>query len=399
MFEREVNPHAVREAEIVVVIPSYNEADSIDYPTRMASEGLALYFPDRKSVIINADAASPDGTQAVFLATETAVPKIYITTPGDVSGKGWCFANAWRKACHLGAKAVICVDADLRSITPEWMLHMASPILELGYDYLTPLYSRHKYDGTITNNICYPLIHGLFGRDVRQPIGGDFALSSRLVRHLLTVPWSRTTYQYGVDIFMTMQALLGGFQVGQVGLGAKIHKPSAPKLGPMFVQVVSTALRTVSANFDEWKKVRSVAEAHVFGLTELAPAQDLEVDRAAICRKAVDEFGQGVAVLRAELSGAVVARLTDTFDDIAGPEIDTEFWIDVLFDLIVAFSRSQNPVRLVESTRGLYFGRVFSFMNQTWDLTSAECEQPIRQQGVRLFERRGELIRRLEAGQ
>ena len=84
----------------------------------------------------------------------------------------------------LGAKAIVCVDADLISITPEWIKYMAEPILTEGVDYLAPLYSRHKYDGTITNNICYPLIYGIFGRNIRQPIGGDFALSDRLARHL-----------------------------------------------------------------------------------------------------------------------------------------------------------------------------------------------------------------------
>jgi hypothetical protein len=36
-------------------------------------------------------------------------------------------------------------------------------------------------------------------------------------------------------------------------------------------------------------------------------------------------------------------------------------------------------------------------MNATWELSSAQCEQPIRQQGIRVFERRGELIERLES--
>ena len=58
-----------------------------------------------------------------------------------------------------------------------------------------------------------------------------------------------------------------------------------------------------------------------------------------------------------------------------------------------------HPTRLVESMRGLYWGRVYSFMNDTWELTSAECEEPIRQQGERVFQRRGELIERLETGQ
>ncbi len=398
MFEREVNQQNITEAEIVVVIPSYKEADSIAHPTKMAAEGLEKYFPDTKSVIINADNASPDGTEEAFLGTETRVPKIYITTPENTPGKGWNFANAFRKSYSLGARAIVCVDADLISITPEWIGYMAAPVLEERFDYLTPLYSRHKYDGTITNNICYPLIYGIFGRDIRQPIGGDFALSGRLARHIVSVPWHRTTHQYGVDIFMTMQAVLGDYKIGQVGLGAKVHKPSAPKLGEMFIQVVSTAFATVTGSFGQWKSVASVAKTPLFGLNELAPAQDLDVDRAMIRRSAVENFSASVDVLREHLSAKLVDRLESTFSDAAGPQIDTDFWVDILFEMIGAFASCQEPGRLVESMRGLYFGRVFSFMNATWELTSAQCEVPIREQGVKVFQRRGELIERLEAG-
>ena len=397
MFEREVNEDRLTQAEIVVVIPSYNEADSIAHPTRVASEGLKKYFADHSSVIINADNASPDGTEGIFLGTETEVPKIYITTPENTPGKGWNFANAFRKAYALSARAVVCVDADLISITPEWIDYMARPVLEHGIDYLTPLYSRHKYDGTITNNICYPLIYGVFGQDIRQPIGGDFALSARLARHLVSVPWHRTTHQYGIDIFMTMQALLGDFKIAQVGLGSKIHKPSAPKLGEMFIQVVSTALLTVASTFQTWKSITSVNQTPVFGLKELAEAQDLQVDRELIRGNAVDGFGATLDALRQYLSADVVGRLEETFAAADGPQIDTDFWVDVLFDVIAAFPRCGDPARLVESMRGLYFGRVLSFMNDTWDLSSAECEEPIRQQGRRVFERRGELIERLQS--
>jgi len=396
MFEREVNPSRVTQAEIVVVIPSYREADSIAYPTQVASEGLAKHFPGRTSVIINADNASPDDTEGVFLATETAVPKIYITTPENTPGKGWNFLNGFRKAYSLGARAVVCVDADLLSITPEWVQYMAAPILEDGYDYLTPLYARHKYDGTITNNICYPLIYGIFGQDIRQPIGGDFALSARLARQITSVPWHRTTHEYGVDVFMTMQALLGDFRVGQVGLGSKVHKPSAPKLGPMFLQVVSTALLTVAATFERWKSIASVRRVPVFGLKDLGPAQELTVDRDLIRRNALEGFEQTSDVLEEFLRPEVYRRVEGAFAEADGPRIDTDFWVDVLFDAIAAFRQSDDPAKLVESLRGLYWGRVFTFMNDTWELTSAEAEAPIRQQGERVFQRRGELIARLE---
>ncbi len=397
MFAREVNPQHVTRAEVVVVIPSYCEADNIAYPVRVAAEGLKAYFPDRSAVIINADNASPDGTEQVFLQTDIPVPKIYITTPENTPGKGWNFANAFRRAYVLGARAVVCVDADLLSITPEWIRYMAEPILQEGFDYLTPLYARHKYDGTITNNVCYPLIYGIFGRDIRQPIGGDFSLSGRLAHHIISVPWHWTTHQYGVDIFMTMQALLGDFKLGQVGLGSKVHKPSAPKLGPMFFQVVSTALVTVVETFPRWRLLHEVDRPPLVGLEYLGPAQQLEVDRQAIRNNALRDYQATRDVLRELLSTELCRRLEAAFAAPHGPEIDVDCWVDVLFGMIAAFARGADPGRLVESMRGLYWGRVYSFMNETWELPSEECEQPIRAQGERVFQRRGELIARLEA--
>ena len=43
-------------------IPSYNNARTIGHVVRAAAAGLAKYFPDRRSVIVNSDGGSKDGT-------------------------------------------------------------------------------------------------------------------------------------------------------------------------------------------------------------------------------------------------------------------------------------------------------------------------------------------------
>ena len=396
MFEREVNRDGVTEAEIVVVIPAYNEADSIAHPTRVVSEGLRRYFPDRSSVIINADNDSPDATEEVFLATETEVPKIYITTPENTPGKGWNFVNAFRRVYGLGAQAVVCVDADLISITPEWIDYMATPILEHGLDYLTPLYSRHKYDGTITNNICYPLIYGLFCRNIRQPIGGDFAMSRRFAEHLVKQPWHLTTEQYGVDIFMTMNAITGGFRICETGLGAKRHKPSAPKLGPMFIQVVGTAFLTVIRSFEQWKNRDTIDRPLLYGLRDLEPPQELDIDRSAIEKQAREGFAENRDLLKSVLTPELFDEYAAMFD---GGEIDisAEQWVTAVYDMIAAFRVAPDRDALVESLKGLYFGRALAFMNKTWEMSTEEAEGEILAQAEVFHARRDYLIQKLEA--
>jgi len=111
-------------------------------------------------------------------------------------------------AVGLDVRACIVVDSDLRSITPEWVELLAGPILIKGYDYVAPLYSRHKYDGTITNSIVYPLTRVLYGKRVRQPIGGDFGFSRRIAETFLTRDvWGTDVARYGIDIWMSTIAV------------------------------------------------------------------------------------------------------------------------------------------------------------------------------------------------
>ena len=78
-------------------------------------------------------------------------------------------------------------------------------------------------------------------------------------------------------------------------------------------------------------------------------------------------------------------------------DISTEQWVTAVFDMIVAFRDAKDKIALVESLKGLYFGRALSFMNKTWDMSTEEAEQEIIA-GAELFHaKRGYLIDKLEA--
>lgn len=395
MFEREVNESRVKKAGIAVGIASYNEADAIAYPAEQASLGLVRYFSDKSPVLICCDNSSPDGTEDAFLSTKTEVPKIYVSTPPGVLGKGYNFENMFRKALELGVKILICVDADLKSITPEWIKYFGESV-QNGYDYATPVYSRHKYDGTITNNICFPLVYGVLGRNVRQPIGGDFALSGNFMDFLIKQMWHRTTEEYGIDIFMSMNAVLGGFKICQTGLGAKVHKPSAPKLGQMFVQVVSTAFMMISKNTGKWKDIGKVEDSPLFGLKEMGKPQELNVDRDSIKKQAVSGFGKASGKLKNYLSADTFAKVSGIFDSDNFAALDAELWVKIVYEMIAAFRKERDTGMIAESLKGLYFGRVFSFMNDTWEKSTHEAEKNILAQAECFLKNKDYLLELIE---
>ncbi len=124
------NPKNVKKADIIMGIPSFNEADNIDFVTEIVDRGLNRFFKSYSAVIVNVDNNSPDGTREVFLSTKTKNPKIYISTPKGVTGKGNNFHNLFLQAKKMEANAVFVVDADMKSVTPEWVKIFLEPILK-----------------------------------------------------------------------------------------------------------------------------------------------------------------------------------------------------------------------------------------------------------------------------
>src|SRR5688572_27650935 len=280
----------------MVGIPSFRSAGTIGYVVRAAHAGLVQYFPELRPVLVNADADSSDGTQRVVVETEppdyveqillvrpqnrlTRMTLTYPTVDG-VSGKGAAVRTMLEIAAALKVQALVLVDADLRSILPEWIELLAGPILKGGYDFVAPLYARYKYDGTITIMVTYPLTRSLFGHRIRQPIGGDFGVSGDLVRHYLGLDdWTPDVSRFGIDIWMTTHALTGGFAVCQARLGAKVHDPKDPgaDLGPMFRQVVGTILRMAERYADHWLEIRGSHDVPAYGFERIIDPPPLEV--------------------------------------------------------------------------------------------------------------------------
>ena len=372
--------------ELIVAIPSYMEADTIGFVARQVDLGIRLYFGNLKAIIINLDNHSEDDTRSAFLSTKTGTPKKYITTPAGIKGKGTNLLNLFRYVSNEAktVKAVVVVDADLRSITPEWIKYMAEPILD-GYDYALPRYSRHQFDGTITNHICHPLLYGLLGENVRQPIGGDFAFSPRLVAYWLKQKWHPTTRQYGIDIFMTLNAIIGKFKVCEVGLGAKIHKASAPKLGPMFTQVVTTFFEKILANKADWIGIldKEPKSKPLFGLQKLDPPQELVIDIRELKDKLRNEFRSREKLLKRYLSPYIYLNIRHMIDQ-DHYEMDTLMWTQSVYQIMFTFDIGTPAMRkdIIEALKPLYFARSVTFDYETWKYRIDYAEELILHQAM-----------------
>lgn len=400
------NPDHVEKAEIIVGIPSYNEADSISYPTQVASQGLIKYFPDKQSVIINVDNRSPDGTKDVFLVTPTEVPKIYISTPQGVVGKGSNLRNLFEAAVELQAKAVVVVDADLKSITPQWIQYLGEPLFA-GFHYVTPIYIRHKYDGSITNHIAYPLLRTLFGLRVRQPIGGDFGFSRRMAQAFLSEKiWNKRIANYGIDIWMTTVAIARRFNVCQTFLGSpKTHRTKDPAkhLGPMFMQVITTIFDLMIDFEYFWKDIVESRPSSIFGfglgVKENPPP--VKVNTNALYKSFITGFDTFGDIWKKIIPKPELTEIQKT-KKIPKEEFyyRSDLWARILFNYAIAYRNYLVPKeQLIESMIPFYHSRILSFVNKTAQKDTKECEEYL-ESITRVFEaEKSYLVKRWDKNQ
>ncbi|SPD72851.1 Glycosyltransferase, group 2 family protein [uncultured Desulfobacterium sp.] len=397
----EHNPENIKSAEIVVCIPSYNEAGSIAYPTTQADKGLKRYFGDKSSVIINCDNDSPDNTRKAFFDSPTSTPKIYLSTGPGVRGKGNNFLNLFQKVVDLDAKAVVVVDADLKSITPEWIKHLGEPLYS-DFDYVAPLYIRHKYDGTITNTIAYPMTRALYGRRVRQPIGGDFGFSGNLARVFLNgTGWTNAVSSFGIDIWMTTLAVTQKVQVCQSFMGRpKIHKAKDPgtDLGPMFREVVGTIFDMMTHFESFWNKIKYSRPTSIygFGLGETEMPPEIVVDTKKLSDKFHDGFALQSDIWRAVLTEDVCNKLFE-IKDMREKEytFPADLWARVLYDMAVAYRDKEFDRNLmIDSLIPLYFGRTLSVIKKIKRMSVKQAEEAIEEDCLTFEMAKPYLVRR-----
>jgi len=411
--ETEAKVHEIGETEILVGIPSYNNASTIGHVVRAVSVGLAKYFATTRAVLVNSDGGSSDGTPetvaravvdfGAMLISDQQSPLYKIITPyHGIPGKGSAFRTIFEIARRLKAKACAVVDSDLRSITPEWIELLIRPVLKEGYDYVAPYYLRHKYDGTITNSIVYPLTRALYGQRIRQPIGGDFGFAGALAEHYLEKHvWESDVARFGIDIWMTTEAIASGARVCQSFLGAKIHNPKDPAadLSAMLVQVMGAIFALMEEHQAVWAGVKESNPVKLFGFQYDVGVEPVNVNVDSM----ISSFRQGLADLepiwRQMLAPDTVEGLLLLKDwPLQAFHIPDEFWARLIYDVAVSYHRRAMPrEHLLKAFTPLYLGRTAAFVLETQGLTSLEAEGRIDSLCQAFEDRKPYLVERWQA--
>ena len=176
-----------------------------------------------RAALVNVDGGSKDGTPDIvkgtpapdfraFLASSPLRTMHTLTTSyGAMQGKGGALHVILAAAELLRAKVCAIVSPDLESLTPEWIEALTRPIYREGFDFLAPIYQRHRFDGLLISHVLSPLVAAAYGCEIEEPLGGELAFSGRLASHYLSQDaWQQDLMRSAPEIWMVTTALVGG---------------------------------------------------------------------------------------------------------------------------------------------------------------------------------------------
>lgn len=373
--------------DVVVGVCTKNCADTVASVLKTVDRGLEQFFPAKRCLIVVSDGFSTDGTQEKARGVETTT-QVLVTPQTGGPGKGNGVRTILEIAQERGAAAVALVDGDLTSIEPNWIERLARPILK-GKDLVVPYYLRHHYDGVITNQIAFPLTNVLFGVGVRQPIGGEYGISARLLERLLQ--HELFPEDFGIDIFITLVGTSEQMKIVEAVLGVKEHESTKQYadpdklLVPMFYQVVGTLFRLIDYYKDHIKTVREIRPVERLGEMPDKRPGEITADQQDLFRRFQAKYNElwkkdaaFLEGLREELDRVAACALEDFI-------FSLELWVKAVYLAINAFAPSEDLTAL-DALRVLWQGRFLSLVRETQGLSNDEAELYIQGQ-LKTFEK------------
>ncbi len=383
----------VGEVDILVGLPTHNNAKTIGSIVQAIQSGILRGFPRERAVIINADGGSRDGTPE--LVTGVSIDDVrpasnlqtlrtlhsISTKYADSPASGVALRTILAAAELLRAKACVVLSPESVNIEPEWLSKLLRPIYDDGFDLVTPTYRRHKFEGLLITNLLYPMTRALYGLRIREVYSPEFGFSGHLGSQFLGQnAWNDGTGGAGVELRFTLAAITGRYLICQSFLGEKDRdERSAADLVPVLRQTVGTLFSALESDFPVWSTVAGSQSPPTTGADHQMLLQPLRINR----KRLREMFSTGVAELESVFQSILSPSTLAELQRIAGLgeeefHYPAELWVRTVYEFAVSYQESViSRDHIVQALAPLFRGRVFTFLMENRNASADEVENNI----------------------
>lgn len=381
----------VGEVDLLVGIPSHNNAKSISQTVTTIEDCFQQNFVRDRVVIVNVDGGSRDGTSEAVLNTPFARSQNSrglsslrtlhrITTRyGNQPSQGAALRAILAAVDLLRAKACAIISPETSNFTAAWLKSLLQPAYRESFDFVAPLYSRHKSDGLLARNLVYPMGRAVFGQRIRELNSGEFGFSGKLAGHCLNLDmWREEAVRTTPEAWMATSAVCSGFRCCQSFLGPKVHSltSSGTDIVTLVCQTVGALFWCLESQQSFWMERTGSEPVPTFG-----PEHELTSEPVRVNRKRIfDLFLSGAAELSEVLKSILLAETHAELQRIATEDDRTfryndELWVKTLYEFAASYHRAAiDRDHLVQALVPLYRGRIYSFLQEHHDSSPEDIE-------------------------
>lgn len=372
---------AAGQVDMLVGVPTLNNASTVRGVVQAVHGAITAYFSRDRIVILNPDSGSSDGTPALFRgdeglggdsgpASRTLRTIHRISTPShEVGGRRSALHQIMAAADLTQARAIVLLDPDVTSLTPEWVAALVRPVLTEQFDYVAPTYPRHPLEGPLVTQLVRPLLRAAYGRHLREPISAEFACSGRFATLSLEQDFWETDYgPAGMDVVMTATALAGDFRCCQAPVGPRLLSPGRARAGlrEVFQQVVSATFSCLDSHAGVWTSRTAFEPLPTIGRSHDVAMDAPRVDAARLTQPFRDDMRNLQVVLTSILTEPTRSAL-DRLGDVDGDRFrfPDELWVSTVNEFLLAHHRGvMRREHIAQALMPLYLGRTGSFLTE-----------------------------------
>jgi hypothetical protein len=383
----------VGEVDILVGLPTYNNARTIGAVVQSIQAGILRWFPRDRAVIINPDGGSRDGTRELVtgisiddlrpvsnlhaLRTLHCVSSPYGSSPSSTVALRTILAAAEL----LRAKACIVMSPESSHTEDDWISNLLRPSRHDGFDLVTPTYRRHKFDGLLVTNLLYPMIRALYGLRIREPYTHEFGFSGRFGgEFLLTNVWDDGTGAQGTELSLTLAAITGRQRICQSFLGQKDHiERRSADLVPALRETVGPMFSALDSTFPAWSAVTASQAIPTTGGDHEVLLEPVRVNR----KQLREMFSTGVAELESVFHSILSPSTLAELQRIARLEeaefhYSSELWVRTVYEFAASHHKSViSRDHIIQALAPLFRGRALTFLLENRNGSAADVENNI----------------------
>jgi hypothetical protein len=384
---------SVGEVDLLVGISSHNAANTISHAVHAIEQSVQQNFVRQRVVIVNVGGGDKDEEGVAAMGLGNLAEK-NVRLPGITSlrtihrvaasfsgppSPGIALRTILAAADLLRARACAVVSPATSNVSLDSIANLLRPVYREKFDFVAPLYTRHKYQGLLARNLLYPMSSAVFGCGIRELFSDEWGFSGRLAALCLNQDvWHEEAIRARPEAWMAISAISSDFRCCQAFLGEKSQAMKGPGTDIVEVlrQTVGTLFWCLETQQSLWLDCERAQPVPTFGPAPELTSEPTDLDRHRI----FEMFRNGVTELEPILSSILDPETHQEIKSIVSLEegkfrFKSDLWIRTLYDFAASYHHAViNRDHLVQALAPLYRGMTYSFLVEHSDSSPAEME-------------------------